>query len=70
MGVSYVILETNSLELDMDEKHKVDELSPKTRAMLEKARRPDGKIDASKLPTIGNKRPIEDWFDEIEGKSP
>lgn len=50
----------------MDEKRKVDELSPKTRAMLEKARRPDGTIDASKLPTIGNKRPIEDWFTDIE----
>ena len=50
----------------MDEKRKVDELSPKTRAMLEKARRPDGTIDASKLPTIQNKRPIDDWFAEIE----
>jgi hypothetical protein len=49
----------------MDEKHKVDELSPKTRALLEKARRPDGKIDASKLPTVGNKRPIEDWLTDI-----
>jgi hypothetical protein len=53
----------------MDEKRKVDELSPKTRALLEKARRPDGKIDASKLPTIQNKRMLDDWFAEIEMKN-
>jgi hypothetical protein len=50
----------------MEEKRKVDKLSLKTRAMLEKARHPDSTIDASKLPIIHNKRPIEDWFDEIE----
>lgn len=49
----------------MEEKRKTEELSAKTRAMLEAARRPDGTIDASKLPTIENKRSIDEWLADI-----
>jgi hypothetical protein len=52
----------------MEEKRKVEELSAKTRAILEAARRPDGTIDASKLPTVKNERSIDEWFTEIKVK--
>jgi hypothetical protein len=52
----------------MEEKRKLEEMSAKTRAMLEAARRPDGTIDASKLPTVKNERSVDEWFAEIKVK--